>query len=208
MDGVTVGTGDLAGKGVYATRDFAAGDVVVTYQLQPLDEAGYLALPAGDDLFVHSYGGRRYLYPAPARYVNHADDPSCYQDFDRCCDIARRPIARGEAITIDATEETARELDTFLQAYRRALDDRSAPALTALVDHDAVRWAGGEAIRGRDAVVTALLDRPPGSWSKPEWLIGTGRWEALCSAQIDERHFTMLLKIVKGTWQIVYQHTG
>jgi hypothetical protein len=46
---------------------------VVSYQLKEIDEAAYMALPAGEDLFVHSYGGRRYLYPAPARFVNHSE---------------------------------------------------------------------------------------------------------------------------------------
>ena len=212
VESVTVGAGSLAGHGVYAARDFDAGEVVVTYELQPVDEDGYAALPAGEDLFVHSYGGRRYLYPAPARFVNHADDPSCYQDFDRYCDIARRPIARGEPITIDAGQETAHELGTFLDAYRSALAESDGPALGALVDGDVVRWAQGREIRGRDAVVAELLDHPPGSWSKTEWLVGTGRWEALCSAEIDDaggrRHLTMLLKVITGNWQIVYQHAG
>jgi hypothetical protein len=207
MDDVTLGAGNLAGRGVYAARDFAAGELVVAYQLQPLDEAEYRALPAGEELFVHSYGGRRYLYPAPARYLNHSDDPSCYQDFDRCCDIALRPIARGEPITIDANQETARELDTFLDAYRSALADRSA--LGALVDGDAVRWMSGQACRGRDAVVDALLESTRSTVSTAEWLIGTGRWEALCSAETaDGRHLTMVLKVVAGNWQIVYQHAG
>ena len=208
MDDVTLGAGNLAGTGVYAARDFVAGDVVVPYELEPLDEAGYLALRPGEDLFVHSYGGHRYLYPAPARFVNHSDDPSCYQDFDRCCDIALRPIARGEPITIDATLETARELDTFLDAYRRAMDDLSMPALGALVAGDAIRWVSGRALRGRDAVVTALLDSPPNSLSGVEWLVGTGRWEALCSGTDGRQHLTMLLKIITGNWQIVYQHVG
>ena len=70
-------------------------------------------------MFVHSSGGRRYLYPPPAKFVNHADDPSCFEDFDRCCDVALRDIAKGEPITIDATQETMRELATFLDAYTR-----------------------------------------------------------------------------------------
>jgi hypothetical protein len=67
MDDVTLGVGDLAGVGVYAARTFAAGDVVVRYELRPLTAEDYDRLPAGEQLFVHSYGGRRYLYPAPAR---------------------------------------------------------------------------------------------------------------------------------------------
>jgi hypothetical protein len=80
---VRVGKGDLAGKGVYADRDFIAGEPVITFDLQQIDEAQYPALPASEYLFVHSYGGRRYLYRAPARFVNHSDEPSCFEDFDR-----------------------------------------------------------------------------------------------------------------------------
>jgi hypothetical protein len=45
-----------------------------------------------------------------------------------------------------------------------------------------------------------------------EWLVGTGRWEALCSAETETSagrpHLTVLLKVVAGNWQIVYQHVG
>jgi len=209
---VTLGPGDLAGLGIFAARDFAAGEVVVSYRLQPLGEAEYFALPAGEDLFVHSYGGRRFLYPAPARFVNHADDPSCYQDFERGCDVALRPIARGEPVTIDATEETARELTTFLDAFQRALHDGPEKLLASLVDRDATLWSAGGAVRGRDAVVAALPGIELRSLFKVEWLVGTGRWEALCSAEATTergpRHLSMLLKVVAGNWQIVYHHAG
>lgn len=212
MADVLLGIGSLAGTGVYAARDFAAGEVVVSYQLMPLDEAGYLALPAGEDLFVHSFGGRRYLYPAPARYVNHSDDPTCSQDFERCCDVALRPIAQGEAITIDARAETARELATFLAAYQEAAQVRSTLMLDALVDADAMAWLSGRAVRGRAAVVTALVDDGSGPLTNIEWLVGTGRWEALCSADAEDsaggRHVSILLKVVAGNWQLVYLHAG
>ena len=210
---VEIGPGNLAGRGVYAARDFAAGEVVVAYQLRPLDEAEYDALPPGEDLFVHSFGGRRYLYPAPASFVNHSDDPSCYQDFDRQCDIARRRIARGEPITIDVQAETARELETFLEAFRQAMDARSQELLEALVDRDATLWAPGGAVRRREAVVARLLELDVMSISDIEWMVGTGRWEAACSAQGlttagDQEHHTLLLKVVKGNWQIIYHHAG
>jgi hypothetical protein len=160
VDDVTLGVGTLAGSGVYAARDFSSGDVVVTYQLQPLNEVDYLGLPAGEDLFVHSFGGRRYLYPAPARFVNHSDDPSCFQDFDRCCNIALRPIAKGQPITIDSNHETARELDTFLDAYHRALDGRSVPLLGALVDTEACLGAGTGIPRSGRSCRRAAQQRP------------------------------------------------
>lgn len=56
MDDVTLGPGDLAGTGVYAARDFAVGEVVLSYQLEPLDEAAYLALPANWRIVYHHAG--------------------------------------------------------------------------------------------------------------------------------------------------------
>lgn len=173
---VTLGPGTLAGTGVYAARDFAAGAVVLAFELLPLDERAYRDLPAGDDLFVHSYGGRRYLYPVPARFVNHADDPSCAQDFERSRHVALRPIAAGEPITIDARLETARELDTFLEACGQAITDRSAPALEALIDTEATVWLSGTAHRGRAAAVSALVAGDALLPSAPESELGTGRW--------------------------------
>jgi hypothetical protein len=212
MDDVNLGFGSLAGTGVYAARDFVAGEVVVSYQLKALDEAAYMALPAGEQLFVHSYGGRRYLYPAPARFVNHSDEPSCYQDFERGCDIALRSIMRGEPITIDVTEETARELDTFLDAYQRALREGSSELLTGLIDGAASLSVRGRLVRGREAFVAAVSEAGLVSLSEAEWLVGTGRWEALCSAEAEtvrgRRRHTMLLKVIAGNWQIVYHHAG
>ncbi|MET7872924.1 SET domain-containing protein-lysine N-methyltransferase [Streptomyces cyaneofuscatus] len=212
MDDVTLGPGDLAGTGVYAARDFAVGEVVLSYQLEPLDEAAYLALPAGADLFVHSYGGRRYLYPAPARFVNHSDDPSCFQDFERGCDVALRSIARGDRITIDATEETSHELGTFLDAYRHALREGTGELLAELVARDASLWVAGRVARGREAYVAMVSEAGWVSLSDAEWIVGTGRWEALCSAEAEtargRRHQTMLLKVIAGNWQIVYHHAG
>lgn len=208
MDDVRLGPGNLAGTGVYAARDFAAGEVVLDFELRPLDEQEYRELPAGDDLFVHSYGGRRYLYPVPARYVNHADDPSCVQDFEASRNVAARPIADGEPITIDARQETARELGTFLDAFRSASSGRAAEALAGLIDRDATLWRLGSAHRGRDAVVAALLAGDPLLPTEPEWEVGTGRWEAVCSADAGGRHLTLLLKIITGNWQLRYLHVG
>lgn len=38
-------------------------------------------------------------------------------------------------------------------------------------------------------------------------MIGSGRWEALCSARSGAAdHITVLLKVLAGNWQIVYLH--
>ena len=178
-----VGEGNLAGKGVNAARDFATGEIVIAYDLAPLTREDFDCLPEGEDLFVHSYGGRRWLYPPPARWVNHADDPSCYQDFDRACDVALRPIYSGEPVTIDSSEETARELSTFIEAYFKARSAKAVEDLLELVDAGAEVWHDGRPVCGHDTVVDALIADGPVQPVGVKWLIGTGRCEALCSAQ-------------------------
>lgn len=205
---VQLGDGNLAGTGVYATRDFAAGEVVITYELELLTSDEYAALPAGEELFVHSYGGQRYLYPSPARFVNHSDQPSCVQDFDRACDIAIRPIKAGEAITIDAREETARELDTFIEALAAALSNQSVEQLEGLMSETVILWTRGHEWVGPAVVVEQLLSLEMLPFGRTEWLVGTGRWEALCSTSsgAGAAHLTMLMKISAGNWQLVYLH--
>jgi hypothetical protein len=85
--------------------------------------------------------------------------------------------------------ETARELSTLLESYQEGRD------LTGLVGAGAVLWISGRVVRGRDAVVTVLL----GDAAGVEWIVGTGRGEALCSAEAAGRHVTMLLKAIRGT---------
>lgn len=209
---VKIGQGGLAGQGLYAARDFAAGETVVAFELQPLTEVEYDLLPQHERMFVHSYGARRYLYPAPARFINHSESPSCVELFASGRYVASRRIVAGEAVTIDATTETAHELSTFLKAYRSA--QQSAEGLRVVVAVDAVLWRGGYVARGRESVIAALLEQPPVSLQQIEWSIGTGRWEALCSAEAAIRdgagtgHLTLWLKVIRGNWQLLYLHVG
>ncbi len=213
MADVYVGEGALAGRGVYAGRPFAAGEVVVPYHLRRLSREEFRALPSTERLFVHSYWGERYLYPAPARYVNHSATPNTSPDFERQCDVALRPIEPDEAITIDETEETDHELATFLLAYQTAVDAGDGAALSRLIDDGAVLW-----LPGRDAGTKAEMveDLRPRTVRGVHWLIGTGRWEAVCSYGVEHPgadgpatgHVTDVLKLVEGNWQIVYRHVS
>jgi len=105
MTEILIGTGELAGKGVYADRDFKKGDVVIQYNLVPLTEVEYAALPHGERMFTHIQGGTIYLYSDPERYVNHSTDPNTYQDHTLHADIALCDIVRGEMITTDARKD-------------------------------------------------------------------------------------------------------
>jgi hypothetical protein len=208
-----VGEGALAGRGVYAARRFVEGEVVVPYRLRRLSRDEFRALPGEERPFVHSYWGERHLYPEPARYVNHSATPNCIQDFERGCDIALRTIEPDEAITIDATEETDRELATFLAAYQAAVDAGDAAALSRLVDEGAVLWSPGREAGTKRELVEDLRPR---TVRGVRWMIGTGRWEAVCSYDIElggrdgptTGHVTDVVAVVEGNWQLVYRHVS
>ena len=105
MNNVVIGKGNLAEKGVYAERDFKAGEVVIGYNLKPLTDQEFTNLPESEKMFMHSHRGIKHLYSEPERYVNHSSDPNTKQDLDAKQDIAIRDIAKGEIITTDATRD-------------------------------------------------------------------------------------------------------
>jgi hypothetical protein len=58
MHDVTIGTGKLAGKGVYAAREFKQGELVVPYRLRELSQDEFDALPEGEWEWTHSFHGK------------------------------------------------------------------------------------------------------------------------------------------------------
>lgn len=105
MSDVEIGNGSLAGKGVYAGRNFQKSEVVIQYHLTPLTQEQYNNLPESERMFTHRHGEVINLYSEPERYVNHSQTPNTYQDLERQCDVALRDIEKGEAITTDATKD-------------------------------------------------------------------------------------------------------
>lgn len=105
MNDVYIGKGNLTGKGVYAARDFEAGEVVISYNLTELSKEKYGSLPENEKMFTHTHHGKVMLYGEPERYVNHSDNPNTRQDLERGCDVAIRDIAKDEMITTDASKD-------------------------------------------------------------------------------------------------------
>ena len=105
MSDIIIGKGNLAGKGVFADRDFGKDEVVIQYHLTALSEQTFENLPESEKQFAHSHYGQIYLYSEPERYVNHSDNPNTYQNLETKCDIALRDIKKGEMITTDATKD-------------------------------------------------------------------------------------------------------
>ncbi len=102
---VSIGKGNLAGKGVYAVQNFKKGDVVILYNLEPLTEDEYLRLSDSEKMFTHSHKGQMYLYGEPERFVNHSDKPNTLPNEQHTCDIAVRDIMIGEEITTDSSQD-------------------------------------------------------------------------------------------------------
>ena len=102
---VIIGKGNLAGKGVYANRDFKKGEVVIKYHLRPVTEEEFESLPDSEKMFTHTHWGTINLYSEPERYISHSDNPNTYQDLIKQCDIALCDIKKGEEITSDATKD-------------------------------------------------------------------------------------------------------
>jgi len=105
MNDINIGKGNLAGKGVYAARDFKKDEVVIKYNLKPLTKQEFENLPQSEKEFVHTHRGIIHLYSEPERYVNHSDNPNTYQDLENFSDVAARDIVKGEMITTDATKD-------------------------------------------------------------------------------------------------------
>jgi len=105
MENVIIRKGNLAGKGVYAAKNFSKGEVVIEYHLQPLSDQEYSVLSESEKDFVHTHRNQKYLYGEPERYVNHSENPNTYQDLNKKCDVALRDIQKGEMITTDATKD-------------------------------------------------------------------------------------------------------
>lgn len=105
MSDVVIGKGELAGKGVYAARDFKKGEVVIQQNLKALNLDEYRALPESEKIFTHSVNGQIYLYDEPSRYVNHLPEGNVYNDLEKQADIALRDIKQGEFITVNATKD-------------------------------------------------------------------------------------------------------
>lgn len=102
---IIIGKGKMSGKAAYADRDFRNGEVVIKYELQPLTFTEFKALSSEDYAATHNVNGQIYLYPEPARYVSHSEDPNVRNDHEQRADIALRDIKKGEPITVDARHD-------------------------------------------------------------------------------------------------------
>jgi len=219
---VTIGKGNLAGKGIYAARDFKKGELVVPYDLKELTQEAFDALPDGEWEWTHTFYGKIYHFPEPERYVNHSDDPSTYPMPGKG-DVALRDIKKGEAITINDKIELQRELDTFLEAYEEAANSRDFSKVAPFIADDATFWFTNGQFSGKEAIRKAFED----TWqniqdetytiSDVKWAAAT-YWASACTyafksdgivdgkRQVYEGHGTNIVRRIAGRWRVVHEH--
>jgi len=106
MVDVVVAASKIHGVGVFATRDFAEGEIIL-----PIDDSRIVdeEHPLRSELGEHGYhcdylaGGKTVLMRSPERHINSCCDPNTYVKTDDGVRyvIARRPVKSGEELTYD-----------------------------------------------------------------------------------------------------------
>jgi hypothetical protein len=103
---VTVGQSKIHVLGVFATRDFAAGEVILQIDDSRVVNEGRLLRPdRGESDYHCDYlsGGKVVLMQSPERHINSSCEPNTYVktiDGIRFV-VALRPVSRGDEITYD-----------------------------------------------------------------------------------------------------------
>ena len=94
----------IEGFGVFASRNFKKGEVVIKWDISyQLTSEEVKKIQASEKRYVAFLDGKYILMQPPARYVNHSCDANTYAD--NFCDIAKRDIKKGEEITDDYSED-------------------------------------------------------------------------------------------------------
>ena len=123
-DDIEVRESNIAGRGVFATRDFGKGETVLVWDTSHVvpDEL-YDSIPAEDCDFLARYKGQWIVMQPPVRFMNHSCDSNTRAHDG--ADVAIRDIAAGEEITTDYRPE--------MQAGERMLCTCSTPECEGVI---------------------------------------------------------------------------
>lgn len=99
MHDIEVRESPIEGRGIFALRDFKAGERVVEWgERKVLSEEALAALSSDErERYVSFKNGQHLLSGEPMRYVNHSCDPNTKPESN--ADVAIRDIRAGEEIT-------------------------------------------------------------------------------------------------------------
>lgn len=96
---IVVRKSKIAGKGVFAARDFAKGETVISWKPKSLTKKELAGLPESEKHYIDRYNNRYFHMQPPERYVNHSCDANT--KTINLSDVAVRDIRAGEEITSD-----------------------------------------------------------------------------------------------------------
>ena len=87
-------------KGVFATRDFRKGEVVLEWNPKVLKKSEVEKLKDDQKHYLYEVGKNKYfLMQPPEKFVNHSCEANT--QVKNSCDVAIRDIKKGEEITSD-----------------------------------------------------------------------------------------------------------
>lgn len=100
-DDIEVQRSPISGLGIFATRDFEPGEVVLLWNTEKLVRREDLEqVPPEERHYLLDYDADHYfIVQPPQRYINHSCDANT--TMGHLCDIAVRKIQEGEEITSD-----------------------------------------------------------------------------------------------------------
>jgi SET domain-containing protein len=106
MADVIVAESKIHGRGVFATRDFAEGELILAIDdSRVVDDDHPLRPESGEQSYHRDYlaGGKIVLMQSPERHINSCCDPNTYvKTVDGIRHVAaRRAIRSGEELTYD-----------------------------------------------------------------------------------------------------------
>lgn len=107
--GVEVRPSPIEGSGLFATRPFAAGEVVAVLGGRVVDDAGWAAAAAQGPVSGYAIAEGRHLLQDeddPARFGNHSCEPTT-RLVDEVTLVAGRAMQPGEELTSDYATMTA-----------------------------------------------------------------------------------------------------
>lgn len=90
----------IAGKGVFANRDFKKGEVVLNWHPKFLNKEELLNYSDQKE-YIYRDKGKTFLMMEPERNINHSCDPNTKANTEGFCDIAIKNIKKGGEITSD-----------------------------------------------------------------------------------------------------------
>ncbi len=102
-DEVVIKESLIDGKGIFASRNFKQGEVILHWDTtQVIDKSELKKLDEEEKKYITLVNGQYTKMQEPEKFVNHSYNPDTY--VKNFCDVALRDISEGEEITSDYTD--------------------------------------------------------------------------------------------------------